>query len=71
MNLNLNSVLANKLALAARIDASGVKSNTQGASYRHDIQDKISKWQEPSQGMRQKPLPVPGDAPKKKRGGRR
>ncbi|KAK8832450.1 hypothetical protein WA577_002924 [Blastocystis sp. JDR] len=64
-------VLANKLALAARIDASGVRSNTQGAAYRHDIQEKIAKWQEPSQGMRQRPLPVPGDAPKKKRGGRR
>ena len=67
----MNSVLANKVTLAARIDSQGVCSNTQGSQYRHDIQEKIEKWQEPSIGMRQKPLPVPGDGPKKKRGGRR
>lgn len=66
-----HSVLANKVTLAARIDAQGVRANTTGSQYRHDIQEKIEKWQEPSLGMRQKPLPVPGDGPKKKRGGRR
>lgn len=67
----MNSVLANKLTLAARIDASGATNNTQGAQYRIDIQDKIEKWQEPTRQRLQKPLPVPGDAPKKRRGGRR
>ena len=65
------SVLANKLTLAARIDAQGIQSNEQGSQYRREIQEKIDKWQQPSLGMRQKPLPVPGDAPKKRRGGRR
>ena len=72
MNMNMiNRVLANKVTLAARIDSQGVHCNTQGSQYRHDIQEKIEKWQEPSMGMRQKPLPVPGDGPKKRRGGRR
>ena len=72
MNMNMiNRVLANKVTLAARIDSQGVPSNTQGSQYRHDIQEKIEKWQEPSMGMRQKPLPVPGDGPKKRRGGGR
>ena len=64
-------VLANKLTLAARIDAQGATNGNQGAQYRHDIQEKVEKWKEPSAGMREKPLPVPGDAPRKRRGGRR
>ena len=71
LRMKASRVLANKVTLAARIDAQGVKSNTQGSAYRHEIQEKIEKWQEPSLGMRQRPLPVPGDGPKKKRGGRR
>ena len=71
LRIKASRVLANKVTLAARIDAQGVKSNDQGCAYRKEIQEKIEKWQEPSMGMRQKPLPVPGDGPKKKRGGRR
>ena len=47
------SVLANKLTLAARIDAQGIQSNEQGSQYRREIQEKIDKWQQPSLGMRQ------------------
>lgn len=57
--------------MAARIDAQGAKNGEQGAQYRHDIQEKLEKWKQPSIGMREKPLPVPGDAPRKRRGGRR
>jgi len=37
------SVLANKLTLAARIDAQGIQSNEQGSQYRREIQEKIGE----------------------------
>ena len=64
-------IVANKLTLAARIDAQNAQNGENGAEYRRTIQEKVAKWQEPTPGMREKALPVPRDEPKKRRGGRR
>lgn len=71
LRMKVSRVLANKVTLAARLDAQGVKSNTTGDAYRKTIEEKIAKWEEPTPGMRDKALPVPRDEPKKRRGGRR
>ena len=71
LRMKVSRVLANKVTLAARLDAQGVKSNAMGDSYRKTIEEKIAKWEEPTPGMRDKALPVPRDEPKKRRGGRR
>jgi hypothetical protein len=42
-----------------------------GYQLRADIEEKIEKWQEPPKGPEKKPLPVPDEGYKKKRGGKR
>lgn len=38
---------------------------------REEVEEKIEKWQEPPKGKEKKALPVPDEAPRKKRGGKR
>uniref|UniRef100_A0A7S1U3H0 Nop domain-containing protein n=1 Tax=Phaeomonas parva TaxID=124430 RepID=A0A7S1U3H0_9STRA len=65
-------VTAAKVVLAARTDAfGGDKSGDLGLKFRQDIEEKIEKWQEPTQGSRTKALPKPDPVTKKRRGGRR
>ena len=67
-------LVAAKCALAARIDAymsRGEGSSAEGTRLREIIAKKIQKWQEPPPAKAKRALPVPKDAPKKKRGGKR
>lgn len=63
--------VANKIALAVRMDVAGAREGTQGAALRRALQEKIEKLDTPSEGSHQRPLPRPGDGQRKKRGGRR
>lgn len=67
----MQRMVANKVTLAARLDMAGVKDDTHGDEWKSEIQKKVEKWEQPSVGMRTKPLPIPGEGPKKRRGGRR
>merc|ERR1711892_46176 len=61
-----------KLALAARVDCFHQSDDgTAGKKLLDEIQTKFDKWFEPSQQKQTKALPVPLEAPRKKRGGRR
>jgi U4/U6 small nuclear ribonucleoprotein PRP31 len=58
--------------LAARVDsAHEALDGSVGYKFRDEIVEKIEKWQEPPPTKDVKALPVPDEAPKKKRGGRR
>jgi len=64
--------LAAKCTLAARVDFSGeVKDGSAGLKFREDIERKIERLQEPPPAKVAKPLPIPGETKKNKRGGRR
>lgn len=63
-----------KIALAARVDAGSLSSNSDdslGRKWRDELQGKIQKFQETSSASNVKPLPVPKDEIKKKRSGRK
>lgn len=64
-------LLANKAALALRVDA-GKQSpdGTRGREFFEQVRKKILKWQEPPPSRLIKALPVPGGMKKKRRGGR-
>lgn len=65
-------VVGAKVTLAARVDSFHQASDGNvGVDYREDILKKIDKFQEPASQKSVRTLPVPLDAPKKKRGGRR
>lgn len=69
-------VLAGRVALAARIDAfadtrGGGRDGRQGLDWRHELEVKIAKWQEPPPAKAKKALKAPDDRPRRKRGGRR
>jgi len=65
-------VTAAKVILAARTDAfRGDKTGDVGLKFRQLIEDKIEKWQEPTQGSRTKALPKPDPVVRKRRGGKR
>lgn len=66
-------VLAGKVALMARVDAyrTVTDGDTQGRRMHEDLTAKLAKWQEPEKARTKKALPVPDEAKKKKRGGKR
>jgi len=69
-------VLAAKVTLAARIDSyagkgKGNDAGEQGHSYRRDVLAKVEMWGKPDQARTKRALPVPTDAKKHKRGGKR
>ncbi|KAM7537355.1 hypothetical protein Aperf_G00000065439 [Anoplocephala perfoliata] len=65
-------LLANKVALAARIDAfHQSQDGTMGEKMLLEVEKKVDKWQEPPPVKQVKALPAPIDPPAKKRGGRR
>jgi U4/U6 small nuclear ribonucleoprotein PRP31 len=65
-------LVANKAALAARVDASHEAVNGEiGTAFREDIEKKLDKLQEPPPVKFIKPLPKPLEGGKKKRGGKR
>mmetsp|Transcript_20589 Transcript_20589/g.49016 ORF Transcript_20589/g.49016 Transcript_20589/m.49016 type:complete len:497 (-) Transcript_20589:41-1531(-) len=65
-------LVGGKVALLARMDAYGQDpSGSGGQRLREEMEKKIEKWQEPPPAKIEKPLPVPDQEPKKKRGGRR
>lgn len=72
LRLKAVRVISGKVALAARMDAyQQSQSGEGGYQLRADIEEKIEKWQEPPKGPEKKPLPVPDEGYKKKRGGKR
>ncbi|KAL7031386.1 hypothetical protein ACKWTF_006989 [Chironomus riparius] len=65
-------LVANKGALAARVDASHEAVNGEiGTAFREDIEKKLDKLQEPPPVKFIKPLPKPLEGGKKRRGGKR
>ncbi|XP_055334914.1 U4/U6 small nuclear ribonucleoprotein Prp31-like [Paramacrobiotus metropolitanus] len=65
-------LIAGKCALAARVDAfHEAPDGSIGLGLREEIDKKMDKMQEPPPVKQIKALPVPLDAPRKKRGGRR
>jgi U4/U6 small nuclear ribonucleoprotein PRP31 len=66
-------VLSGKVALMARVDAyrTGTESDAQGRRVLEELTAKLAKWQEPEKARTKKALPVPDEAKKKKRGGKR
>jgi U4/U6 small nuclear ribonucleoprotein PRP31 len=65
-------LVANKAALAARVDAAHEAVNGEvGTGFREDIEKKLDKLQEPPPVKFIKPLPKPLEGGKKKRGGKR
>nr|CDS17969.1 U4:U6 small nuclear ribonucleoprotein Prp31 [Echinococcus granulosus] len=65
-------LLANKVALAARVDSfHRSQDGTIGEQMLLEVEKKIDKWQEPPPVKQVKALPAPIDPPAKKRGGRR
>ncbi|KAI8393264.1 uncharacterized protein BYT42DRAFT_339 [Radiomyces spectabilis] len=65
-------IIANKCALAARIDSLHTSPDGQkGREMREAIDQTIEKLQEPPPSKNVKALPVPDEGPKKRRGGRR
>ena len=65
-------LVAHKLTLAARVDCFHQSDDgSAGTKLLEDVQAKFDKWFEPAQVKQTKALPVPLEAPRKKRGGRR
>jgi len=65
-------VISGKIALCARVDVNGTYPNGgQGEKFRDMIENKISMWQEPPKARTEKPLPLPYEKPKTRRGGRK
>lgn len=65
-------LMANKCAIAARIDASHASSDGHlGKELMEKIERALDKMQEPPPVKQIKPLPAPIDQPQKKRGGKR
>jgi len=65
-------LVANKVALAARTDAhQTVASSAFGQNLYEFCSNRIEKWLEPPPARPPKPLPLPDDKPRKKRGGKR
>eukprot|EP00667_Euglena_gracilis_P009090 EG_transcript_9231 len=65
-------LVAGKVALAARTDATSTSKNDAfGIQLREGIERKILKWKEPPPPKQEKPLPAPDDRPRNKRGGKR
>lgn len=72
LKMRASRVLCSKCTLAARVDAShGAEDGKIGKAYREEILKKIEKWNEPPPAKTAKPLPVPDEKPRRKRGGRR
>mmetsp|Transcript_13965 Transcript_13965/g.16868 ORF Transcript_13965/g.16868 Transcript_13965/m.16868 type:complete len:486 (-) Transcript_13965:233-1690(-) len=65
-------LLAGKCTLMARVDANGEDhSGDVGTKMMEEVKAKIEKWQEPPPAKQPKPLPMPDEGSKKRRGGRR
>lgn len=65
-------LVAGKVTLAARIDGFHQDlAGSAGQNFREDILKRLEKLQEPPPPKQQKSLPIPGEGPKKKRGGKR
>mmetsp|Transcript_27402 Transcript_27402/g.94818 ORF Transcript_27402/g.94818 Transcript_27402/m.94818 type:complete len:544 (-) Transcript_27402:38-1669(-) len=65
-------VTSAKVALAVRLDRIGQATDgSAGERWRDEIAEKIEKWQEPPPGKKKRPLPIPDEGPKKRRGGKR
>ena len=65
-------VLSAKVALAARVDcAKESRDGRLGTSFREEIVRKIDLILQPPPGKSNKALPVPDEAPKKRRGGKK
>lgn len=65
-------LIASKCALAARVDASRAQpEGNYGLQLYEEIQKMLTKWEEPSQLRREKPLPAPKEYAKQRRGGKR
>jgi U4/U6 small nuclear ribonucleoprotein PRP31 len=65
-------VLAQKVALAARVDVSRQRPDGGlGAGFRDFVAGRVRTLMEPPPGKTKRPLPAPDDKPSKKRGGRR
>lgn len=74
MRVKAQRLVAAKVALAARIDATSAKSNANGESgqkMRAEIEAKLDKLAEPIPISAPRPIPPPPTASTKKRGGRR
>ncbi|KAA0188302.1 U4/U6 small nuclear ribonucleoprotein Prp31 (Predicted) [Fasciolopsis buskii] len=72
LRLKAARLIANKLALAARVDLFHEASDgTIGEKLLLEVERKFDKWQEPPPVKTIKALPAPIDLPAKKRGGRR
>eukprot|EP00172_Hildenbrandia_rubra_P000225 Plantae.Rhodophyta-Hildenbrandia_rubra.ctg11003.p1 GENE.Plantae.Rhodophyta-Hildenbrandia_rubra.ctg11003~~Plantae.Rhodophyta-Hildenbrandia_rubra.ctg11003.p1 ORF type:complete len:516 (-),score=109.06 Plantae.Rhodophyta-Hildenbrandia_rubra.ctg11003:7729-9276(-) len=67
----LGRVLASKATLAARVDAGGCHDDASGKKWRADIEKKVEDWKERAPARTAKPLPVPDEVRKHKRGGKR
>ncbi|GAX20983.1 U4/U6 small nuclear ribonucleoprotein PRP31 [Fistulifera solaris] len=68
--------VAAKLALVARcdfvnVDAGRSRNASAGHSFRHELEQKFEKWQEPDKAQTLKALPKPDLTTKKRRGGKR
>ena len=58
--------------MAARVDSAHESvDGAIGKAFREDVDKKLEKWLEPPPNRGDKALPVPDEAPKKRRGGRR
>jgi len=65
-------LVASKVTLAARVDCfHESEDGSVGKNLLEQIYEKFDKWQEPPPCKQTKALPVPLEAPRKKRGGRR
>uniref|UniRef100_UPI00358EF388 U4/U6 small nuclear ribonucleoprotein Prp31 n=1 Tax=Myxine glutinosa TaxID=7769 RepID=UPI00358EF388 len=65
-------LIAAKCTLAARVDSFHESTDGKvGFELKEEVEKKFDKWQEPPPAKQVKPLPVPLDPPRKKRGGRR
>eukprot|EP00871_Galdieria_phlegrea_P000590 jgi/Galph1/1531/GphlegSOOS_G209.1 len=67
-----NRLISAKVSLAARVDAAKQSRDGRiGRQLKEEIEQKFEKWQEPPPAKTAKPLPIPDEKPKKRRGGRR
>eukprot|EP01126_Amoeba_proteus_P064245 TRINITY_DN8963_c0_g3_i9.p1 TRINITY_DN8963_c0_g3~~TRINITY_DN8963_c0_g3_i9.p1 ORF type:complete len:282 (-),score=79.89 TRINITY_DN8963_c0_g3_i9:135-980(-) len=66
-------LIAGKCTLAARLDSAHSSSlhGETGRKFREEIVKKLEKLQEPPPARKEKPLPVPDEIPRKRRGGQR
>jgi U4/U6 small nuclear ribonucleoprotein PRP31 len=68
----LAKLLSNAVSKVSRIDAAGLqKEGLVGREMLKDLTQKFEKSKLPKAGQRRKPLPIPDDVPKKRRGGRK